>query len=87
MQISYGQLFREHDAIDDAAAALLADLGDDGVSSTELANDLQAIAEIVEAHIEVEDGIVAGFDAGRLTGLWAVAWHEGQEAFQQLRLD
>lgn len=87
MRVSYGQLIREHDAIDTAAAALLADLVDGRASSTELANDLQVLADTVEAHIEVEDGIVGGMDSNRLTGPWAAAWQEGQQAFEQLRSD
>jgi hypothetical protein len=77
----------EHEAIEESARSLLDDLADDRLGSDELAAQFGELARTIEAHIDVEDGVVAGVDAARLAGPWATAWRDGLSDFDRLKAD
>lgn len=87
MKASYRQLMGEHEAIEESARSLLADLDDDRLGCAELATQLDELARTIEDHIEVEEGVVAGVDPNRLAGPWAAAWRDSLGEFDRLKAD
>ena len=87
MQASFRRFMSDHEEIESAAATLLIDVQTQSSGADVLFRQLKVLAEMVDAHILVEDEVVKSLDLQSLNGPWEAVWAEGKSSFERLRSD
>ena len=87
MKVSYRQLLDEHDEIECAADAIMADLEGGQATPATLSEQMDELARLVEDHVELEAAVIETVDRTSLSSPWATAWEESLSGFDQLVAD